>query len=416
MTGPTTTRPDTTKARPLTGWLIGWALLVIVTTTLHIIFWMNDPAAAGLGSAEWPRRVFNLLYVPSVPVSLAALVGLDIWGPRPWWHAALLHGTAWAIVLFLLFLAYRIRSHVFAPVGTSAGTTNFSRRRLLFDATLGLAGAGTGGVVLAATCVTPWDFRVARYRFPIPGLPRELDGLRLVQISDTHLGPRIPADYLRRVVAAAIAMKPDLFLLTGDYVHNGAGPNKLVVSLFEPLTAAGIPAIGVLGNHDWYGDGPDMARRLRGIGVRMIDNDRLFLTSARALSDADDGNSLCFAGFGDLKTSSVEPDRALGGVAKSTPRIVLSHNPDTAELPEVITGPRVDLMIAGHYHGGQVKLPILGTLPFIHTRHGTKYFGGLAQGPAFPVIISRGIGMSIVPVRIGVPPELVEITLARADA
>lgn len=397
-------------------WFIAWALLVSITTLLHITFWMNDPATEGLASAEWPRRVFNLLYLPSVPVSLASFVGLDIWGPRPWWHAALLHCTAWLIVLSLLLLLLRVRSRLFAPSGTSPDVTNLSRRRLMVDATLGLVGTGTGGVLVAASCVTPWDFRVARYRIPIPRLPLALEGLRIVQISDTHLGPRIPADYLRRVTAAAVALKPDLFLLTGDYVHNGAVPNQLVVSLFEPLTASGIPVVGVLGNHDWYGDGPDMDRRLRAIGVRMVDNSRVFLTSDKALTDIDDGDSLCLAGFGDLKTATVEPAKALGGVADTTPRIVLSHNPDTAELPGVITGPRVDLMIAGHYHGGQVKLPIFGTLPFIRTRHGTKYFGGLVQGPAFPVVVSRGIGMSIVPVRIGVPPELVEITLTRAEA
>ena len=396
------------------GWLTAWALLVTVTTLLHVVFWMSEPAGEGLASAEWARRAFNLLYVPSVPVSLAAFVGLDIWGPRPWWHAALLHSTAWALVLGTVLLFARVRRRVLAPRGAPSDSTNLARRRLLLDASLGLAGVGSGGVMIAATCVTPWDIRVVRYRVGIPRLPAALDGLRLVQLSDTHLGPRIPADYLRRVVDAAVGMKPDLFVLSGDYVHNGAGPNQLAVSLFEPLTASGIPVVGVLGNHDWYGDGTDMARRLRAIGVRMIDNSRLFLSAAKALAEADDGNSLCIAGFGDLKTATVEPDQALGGVADATPRIVISHNPDTAEMPEVINGPRVDLMISGHYHGGQVKLPLLGTLPFIRTRHGTKYFGGLVQGPAFPVIVSRGIGMSIVPVRIGVPPELVEITLTRA--
>jgi predicted MPP superfamily phosphohydrolase len=376
---------------------------------------MTSPAGEGFAASEWVRRVFNALYFPSVPVSLAAFVGLDIWGPRPWWHAALLHGAAWAIVLALLMALLRVRAKLVHPDPAIDPPPDLSRRRLMFDASLGLAGVGTGGVMLVATCVTPWDFKVARYTVSIPRLPRALEGLRLVQLSDTHLGPRIPADYIRRVVDHAIALKPDLFVLSGDYVHNGAGPNELAVALFEPLTRAA-PVIGVLGNHDWYGDGPDMARRLKAIGVRLVDNDRVFLTSDKRVADVDDGSSLCIAGFGDLKTATVEPESALGHVDETTPRIVISHNPDTAELPEVVRGPRVDLMISGHYHGGQVKFPIIGTLPFIQSRHGTKYFGGRVDGPAFPVIVSRGIGMSIMPVRLGVPPELVEITLTRAQA
>ena len=99
-----------------------WALLVTVTTLLHVTFWMNDPASEGIGSAEWPRRAFNLLYVPSVPVSLASFTGLDIWGPRPWWHAAILHSTAWIIVLGLLLLVLRLRSRVLSPQITSPDT------------------------------------------------------------------------------------------------------------------------------------------------------------------------------------------------------------------------------------------------------------------------------------------------------
>jgi predicted MPP superfamily phosphohydrolase len=93
------------------------------------------------------------------------------------------------------------------------------------------------------------------------------------------------------------------------------------------------------------------------------------------------------------------------------PRLLLAHEPDTAELPQL--NHRVDLMLAGHTHGGQVKLPLLGT-PVVPSAFGSKYAGGLVQGPAYPVLVSRGIGTSIVPVRWGVPPEVVVITLTRA--
>jgi predicted MPP superfamily phosphohydrolase len=90
---------------------------------------------------------------------------------------------------------------------------------------------------------------------------------------------------------------------------------------------------------------------------------------------------------------------------------LLSHNPDVAEDPILLASRlRVDLMISGHTHGGQVRLPLLGT-PIVPSRFGSRYAGGFVKGPAFPVIISRGIGMSLLPVRWNVAPEIVEIEL-----
>jgi predicted MPP superfamily phosphohydrolase len=74
---------------------------------------------------------------------------------------------------------------------------------------------------------------------------------------------------------------------------------------------------------------------------------------------------------------------------------------------------RIDLMLCGHTHGGQVALPLVGPV-YVPCRTGRKYLGGLVKGPGFPVLISRGVGMSICPIRIGVPPEIVEITLSKA--
>lgn len=406
--------PSPSRPRPRwTRWLVSWLLLTALAVTLHLSFWTGDPKATPPGSSESLRRVFNLLYAPSAPISLALDFGLDIWGDRPFWHAIILHGLTWLLALAALFTLLRVRTILLAQA-KPAPLANPSRRHLLFDAPAALLAASSGATLGAATCVTPWRLSTTRYTLRIPRLPEHLAGLRFVQLSDTHLGPRIPADYIRRVVAAALDLRPDFFLLTGDYVHNGSQYNPLAAELFRPLTSSPSPVIGVLGNHDWYGDGPDMNRRLVDLGVRMIDNDRVFIPARGRLADIDDGASLCIAGFGDLKTATVEPAKALGILADSTPRIVLSHNPDAAELEHVIDGPRIDHMISGHYHGGQVRLPLIGTLPFIRSPHGTKYFGGIVQGPAFPVLISRGIGMSIVPVRIGVPPELVEITLEPA--
>ena len=183
-----------------------------------------------------------------------------------------------------------------------------------------------------------------------------------------------------------------------------------------PLCKLGIPVLGTLGNHDWYADGKRMSAALTAIGVRMIDDDRVFLDAAtRTISStppADPASALCFAGLSDLWTAVPNPKAALDGVPPEMPRILLSHHPDCAELPALAlsSGRRVDLMLSGHTHGGQVALPLIGR-PIVPSEFRQRYAHGLVQGPAFPVIISAGIGMSLIPIRLGVPPEVVEVEL-----
>jgi predicted MPP superfamily phosphohydrolase len=173
--------------------------------------------------------------------------------------------------------------------------------------------------------------------------------------------------------------------------------------------------VGVLGNHDWYNSRGLISRYLSELGVRMVDNahvlldarTRKFVTDSVAPSE-----TLCIAGVGDFLTDEVNIHRALKYVPERAPRIVLCHNPDGAELGSM-QRERIDLMMCGHTHGGQITFPLVGPL-YVPCRSGTKYAGGLVKGPGFPVLVSRGVGMSICPVRLGVPPEIVEITLAKA--
>ncbi|MCA9311877.1 MAG: metallophosphoesterase, partial [Phycisphaerales bacterium] len=305
------------------------------------------------------------------------------------------------------------------------------RRRFLINATAAAAVVGPGATLVNAAALAPTQLQVRRYRVPVRGLSPALDNLRLLQLSDSHLGPRVSAAYLRDVMERAVAMRPDLFLLTGDYVHDGAHHIDLAVELFRPLVEAdSLGVIGTLGNHDWWADGNRLSRQLTELGVHMIDNDRIFLDAhTRELSRVPRRASLCIAGVGDLLTDVVDFDAALGDVHAETPRVLMSHNPDCAELADLRGRPgklkpdapgnqfavapqalRVDLMLSGHTHGGQVSLPVVGPM-MVPSAYGSKYEGGLVQGPVCPVIVSRGIGLSLLPIRFRVPPELVEITL-----
>jgi len=293
----------------------------------------------------------------------------------------------------------------------SARPEQASRRRFLRTASLGALGAcaAAGGF---GVLIEPRRLQVVRFKFPLRGLDPGLDGLRLVQLTDIHLGPWTTLEYVQGAVAIANGLEPDLILLTGDYVHRSPAYIEPVARALRPLRAR-IGIAGVLGNHDWWEDGRRVQRAFADAGLPLIDNSRRFVTRDRKLvEEASEG--LCIAGVGDLWEDEVDFDRALAGVPEAMPRILLSHNPDAAEEPGLLESRhRVDLMLSGHTHGGQVRIPLLGT-PVVPSRFGQKYAHGLVQGPACRVLIPSGVGMTTLPVRFGVRPEIALIELERA--
>ena len=116
---------------------------------------------------------------------------------------------------------------------------------------------------------------------------------------------------------------------------------------------------------------------------------------------------LHLAGVDDLWSRECDLDRAFAGLCPSVPRVVLAHNPLTVDQ---LAERRCDLMLSGHTHGGQIRVPGLGT-PMIPSRYGQKYASGLVRGPACPVYVCRGIGTTIMPLRLGVRPEVAVIEL-----
>ena len=285
-----------------------------------------------------------------------------------------------------------------------------SRRRVLLAArTLAVGGvAVAGGYPLF---VETRRLAVTRRRFPVRGLPAALDGLRVVQLTDIHLGPWNSLAFVRRIVDAANELEPDLVALTGDYVlHSAEYVAPVAAELGRLRAKAGV--VGVLGNHDWWEDGPLSQRELTRAGVRLVDNGRVFVTPSRAITDSP-AEGLCVAGVGDLMTDKQLYGSALGDLPPDMPRLLLSHNPDVAEERALVaSGHRVDLMLSGHTHGGQIRLPVVGA-PVTMSRYGQKYARGLVQGPVCPVYISRGLGTAMLPIRFGSVPEIAVIELKR---
>lgn len=282
------------------------------------------------------------------------------------------------------------------------------RRQFLFGAAAGaavLAGGGLGDI----TPLEAGNLRIRHYHIPIKDLPEAFHGLRLIHVSDTHFGPFVSMAYLKQSVKVANQLHGDLIILTGDYMHRTPRSLEPGIKVLAGLKAK-YGSVAVLGNHDHW-EGTERSKQVFAeIGVPLVDNHRIFLTPEGLTARVRHPElALCLAGLGDLWADDVLPGQALEGVPREMPRIILSHNPDTAEM---MNGHRVDLMLSGHTHGGQVRIPLYG--PPKCGKYGRKYIGGLCHGPSCPVVVSRGVGMSGVPVRLGVPPELGVITLLKA--
>lgn len=275
------------------------------------------------------------------------------------------------------------------------------RRQFLIRSAAGVAGCAAGSFGGYTSFVEPEWLKVRYYNVPIRDLPSALDGLRIIHVSDTHYGPYTALPYLERVADRANRLGADLVVLTGDYVHKTPRAIERGIGVLENFRGR-LGSAAVLGNHEYWEGAESCRKAFARIGVPLLDNRHVYVTPRGFSASCVPGGSLCLAGVGDLWEGNARFDQAFEGVPGNVPRIVLSHNPQTAE--RVRPDQRVDLMLAGHTHGGQVKM----------ARHGAADAGGLCYGSGFPIIISRGIGLAFIPARFRVPPELGVITLVRA--
>ena len=263
-------------------------------------------------------------------------------------------------------------------------------RRLLSLIVIAFAGLALFGMAGAVQ-----DARVVRYLVPLPELT---ETLRIVQLSDTH-GSRIdmPPARLARVVAQINALHPDIVLLTGDYISGypdswTTAEARTVLQPFDGLRAR-LGSFAVLGNHD----GAAMTRAgLAGTRVRLLQSTRL------------DVGPIHIVGADDI-TGDGRPVEKMRALVRAIPPgqavVVVSHEPEFFQwLP-----PRAAMLIAGHTHGGQIKLPIIGARPI--SPYLDKRLRGLFYERGQALVVSSGLGTSLMPARIGVPPEIALITL-----
>lgn len=264
---------------------------------------------------------------------------------------------------------------------------------------LGLALA----LAVYAFWIEPRSLVVTRLSLPLAGLEREL---RVVVMGD--LQPAPPIESLGRVAAIVERMNAeegDLVLLLGDYVSE----RRLSTGFIDPRDTA--PILGrleaplgvyaVLGNHDWWWDGPAMRRLLTDQGITVLED-----AAERVEAGA---QTLWVAGLSDPVTQAYDLKATLEQVDESGPVLLLTHTPDV--FPDVPTD--VGLTLAGHTHGGQVNLPFIGR-PIVPSRFGERFAYGLIEEAGRRLYVTSGIGTAIIPVRFRVPPEIAVITLTPA--
>ncbi|MBL0392661.1 metallophosphoesterase [Ramlibacter monticola] len=241
--------------------------------------------------------------------------------------------------------------------------------------------------------------RVVRVPVPIAGLAAPLDGFRIVQISDIHVGPTIKRDYLEAIVARVNALRPDLVAITGDLVD---GSVQELASHVAPLAQlkSRHGSFFVTGNHEYYSGVHGWMRELQRLGVRVLHNEHVVLHH--------DGADLVLAGVPDYgghhfdAQHRSDPAQAVQGAPAGAPRVLLAHQPRTAPAAAAAG---FDLQLSGHTHGGQF-LPWTFLVPLQQ-----PYTAGLHQLDRLWIYVSRGTGYWGPPKRIGAPSEIAELLL-----
>lgn len=232
---------------------------------------------------------------------------------------------------------------------------------------------------------------------PIVHLPVELRGELLVQISDMHVGPSVSDAYLADVFANIERLRPAIVAYTGDFItFEGAASPDHLARVMQDAPHGQLATVGIFGNHD-YGLGwrdstvaASLQERLESMGVRVLRNDCVDIAGLRVF------------GFDDLWSPFFNGSRALATYSPSQPGLALCHNPDACDLG--IWGNYRGWILAGHTHGGQIKLPFFGP-PLLPVRNKRYVAGPYELRNGRSVYVNRALGHSL-PVRLGVRPEV----------
>ena len=293
-----------------------------------------------------------------------------------------------AILIGLLFV-------LFLEIRRSPG----KKLRILFAAIVLLI----AGMVFWGFLIEPGRLVVREHTIRIDNWPQQLDGLRIAVLSDIHADNWFVDDKkMRTIVERTNQLQPELIVILGDYMSsNGRVTRRVEPERFGAILKdlrAPLGVYSVLGNHDWWYSGIQVRRGLEKNGIQVLENEVIHFDLR--------GTQLWLVGLADLWTRRQAIADTVAMVPEGAPVIALTHNPDIfPDLPQ-----RVPLLLAGHTHGGQVRLPLIGSV-VESSDFGDRYVRGHVFENNHHLFVTTGIGTSIVPVRFGVPPEIVLLTI-----
>jgi uncharacterized protein len=337
--------------------------------------------------------VFLVIAAIAMPLALGTVRSGAVARPV-YWVAFAWMGTLFLLVVSLLplemarlFAWFRARR---ADEPASPERRTALSRMLGGVAAVTGVGAATYGVAVALSPV------IERVRVPLRRLPLAMDGFRIVQITDVHVGPTIQKRYIEEIVAMVNALSPDLVAITGDLVD---GTVEGLAEHVQPLASlrARQGVFFVTGNHEFYSGMPAWIAHLGTLGIRVLENEHVMVGSG------EDGFYL--AGCHDYNAGALyDMDRALSGISPDREIVLLAHQPRS-----IFEAARrgVGLQLSGHTHGGQIfpwRFLVFLQQPFVEGLHRLR--------DTF-VYVSRGTGFWGPPIRVGARAEIAEITLTR---
>jgi uncharacterized protein len=290
----------------------------------------------------------------------------------------------------------------------SPARPSITRRRFL-----AASACAVGGFALYAGEFERHWIEVSASDVFLRGLPQAFDGLRVAQVSDIHMDEFTEPFFVREVVHRVNSLNPDMVFLTGDYVTCEVAPRKFAIGaawqcagILDGLTCR--ERYAVLGNHDVMINPSAVTEALTAHGITVLRNSYLPLERA--------GGRIWLAGLGDPLQGLPDPEITIPTSIRNIPHepiVLLCHAPDYVDhLLRLPSGQAVALMLCGHTHGGQIRLPLIGPLVLPHL--GRKYVEGWFRFGQLQLHVNRGIGSVGIPFRLNCPPEISLFTLRAA--
>ena len=373
------------------------AFLIVILVITGLAWLLVAVHVAPLVPGGW-KTVFVVWALSVVPVFVLVRnfttgrypsAATRLWLFRPFWYAQLLM-LALALLATLVFL-----------LASPFGVGNIAGRWAAMIGAALLVLVGLWGFVGSRRLVT------RHITLAPPNLPEGLDGLRVVQLSDLHVGPQTSRAQLARIADATRRAEPHLIAYTGDQVDDHPADIDVFASAFGAL-AAPLGVYAIPGNHDVYAGWPEVRRRMERVNVTVLVNRSVRLTH--------NGQSFYLAGTGDPAASQMGTDegapdieRTLAAVPEDAFCLVLAHNP---ALFPALASRGADVVLSGHTHHGQFSVPSRNwSLASVFL----EYAMGTYQRDGALLYISPGTNFWGIPFRIGALPEVTVVTLRRAD-